>query len=301
VGDLEAPLGALTGRVPDRWARCASEVVDVGVVRQTALMEDTEPPALKAGSTIRFRIEDHTGGIESSTWSIVGSKKSGDLYFSGREFMGDLKLSLHESGITRMAWTAAASASRVAPGANRVLSRWTAIDPLPNGWALVLRVSIPDSPLSLVLPPLPERPRKPTVTLSAAGPGRTVEVRVLLGQPGSGGIRLEGELEEVGRMILGDGTKVFVTAWSHPTTAATEAQLTEVRAHALAERAAERPVPRAFAWGYDNDSGIPFVLDAGDPRPPEDRQPVIPPYDGPSIVVVREVPPKPSDGRPAVL
>ena len=102
-------------------------------------------------------------------------------------------------------------------------------------------------------------------------------------------------------MILGDGTNVFVTAWSHPTTAATEAQLTEVRAHALAEGAAERPVPRAFAWGYDNDSGIPFVLDAGDPRPPEDRPLVIPRYDGPSMVVVREVPPKPSDGRPAGL
>jgi hypothetical protein len=124
-----------------------------GVVRQTALMEDTEPSALRAGSTLRFRIEDHTRGIESSTWSIVGSKKSGDLYFSGREIMGDLKLSLHESGITRMAWTAAASASRVAPGADRVLSRWTAVDPLPNGWALVLRVSIPDSALSPILPP----------------------------------------------------------------------------------------------------------------------------------------------------
>jgi len=232
-------------------------------------MVDTEPPAMKAGSTLRFRVEDPMRGIESSTWSIVGSKKSGDLYVSGREIMGDLKLSLHESGITRMAWTAAAAASRVAPDADRVFSRWTGVDSLPNGWALVLRLSIPDSALSPILPSLPERPRKPTVTLPAAGPGRTVEVRVLLAKPGAGGIRLEGELEEVGRMMLGDGTKVFVTAWSYPTTPATEAQLSEVRAHALAEGAAERPVPRAFAWGHDNDSSIPFVLDAGDPRPPE--------------------------------
>jgi len=253
---------------------------------------------MKAGSTLRFRVEDPARGIESSTWSVVGSKKSGDLYFAGREIMGDLKLSLHESGITRMAWTEAVAGSRIAPDADRVLSRWTAVESLPNGWALVLRLSIPDSALSPILPPLPERPSKPTVTLPAAGPGRTVEVRVLLGRPGCGEIRLEGELEEVGRMVLGDGTKVLVTAWSHPTTAATEAQLSEVRAHALAE-GAERPVPRAFAWGHENDSGIPFVLDAGDPRPQEDRPTVIPRYDGPSSVVVREVPPKPSEGRPS--
>lgn len=51
------------------------------------------------------------------------------LYVSGREIMGDLKLSLHESGISRMAWTAAAAGDRVAPDADRVLSRWTTVAP----------------------------------------------------------------------------------------------------------------------------------------------------------------------------
>ena len=254
-------------------------------------MVDREPAAMKAGSTLRFRIEDQARGIESSTWSVVGSKKTGDLYFSGREIMSDLKLSLHQSGITRMAWTKAVASARVAAGTDRMLSRWTSVDALPNGWALVLRLSIPDSALSPILPPLPERPRKSTVTLPAAGPGRTVEVRVVIGRPDCGGIRLEGELEEVGRMVLGDDTKVLVTAWSHPTTKGTEAQLSKVRAQALGEGAAQRPVPRAFAWGHDNDSGIPFVLDAGDPRPPSDRPAVIPRYDGPPDVFVREVSP----------
>ena len=88
---------------------------------------------------------------------------------------------------------------------------------------------MPDSALSPILPPLPERPASSPLTLPAAGPGRTVEIRVLLGKPGCGGMRLEGELEEVGRMGLGDGSKVLVTAWSHPTTEATEAQLNDVR------------------------------------------------------------------------
>ena len=95
-------------------------------------------------------------------------------------------------------------------------------------------------------------------------------------------------------MILGDGTKVLVTAWSHPTTVEIEGQLSEVKAHAMAEGASERPVPRVFAWGYDNDSGIPFVLDAGDPRPPATRPPAIPRYDGPPNVVVRAVPTEPT-------
>lgn len=134
---------------------------------------------MKPGSTLRFRVEDPTLGIESSTWSVIGSKRTGDLYFSRRNFMSDLKLSLHESGITRMAWTAAAADSRVEPGADRVMSRWTSVQSLPDGWAYVLRLSIPDCALSPILPPLPGRPSKPTVTLPPAGPGRTMEVRVL--------------------------------------------------------------------------------------------------------------------------
>jgi hypothetical protein len=251
---------------------------------------------MKAGSTLRFRVEDLSRGVESSTWSVVGSKRSGDLYFSGREIMGDLKISLHESGVTRMAWTSAAASDRVEPGADRLLSRWTTAEALPNDWSLVLRLSIPDSALSPILPPLPERRTRPTVTLPAAGPGRSVQVRVLLGTPESGALRLEGDLLEVGRMVLGDGSKVLVTAWDHEMTEEAEAQLADVRAHAVADGALDRPVPRSFAWGRDSDSGIPVVIDAGDPRPPELRPTVIPRYDGPPDVVVRELDPGGGEG-----
>lgn len=250
-------------------------------------MAETAPEVRKPGSTLRFRVADPARGIESTTWSLVGSKKSGDLYFACRETMGDLKLSLHESGVTRLAWTAAEAPSRVSPGDDRVISRWNTTEPLPNGWALVLNLFIPDSALSPVLPPLPDRPRKPTVTLPAAGPGRIIVVRVIVGKPGYGSLHLTGELEEVGRMRLGNGSAVAVTAWNYPTTEDRENQLREVRERALSEGAETRPVPRAMAWGFDNQSGIPFVLDAGDPRPPEDRPLLIPRHDGPPRVVVR--------------
>ena len=246
---------------------------------------------MKAGSTLRFRVTDAIRGIESSTWSLVGSKNTGDLFFSGREFMGDLKLSLHESGVTRMAWTAQRADRRVEPGEDRVLSRWTSVAELPDGWAYVLRVSIPDSALSPILPPVPGRPRKTIVTLPPAGPGRTVEVRVIAGKPGCGGIRLEGDLEEVGRMVLGDGTKILVSAWSHATTEAAESR--DVAEHSkkrLGHRAAQRPSPRAFGWGTDDDFHIAVLIDVGDPRPPEERPAIIPPYDGPSLIEVHEMP-----------
>ena len=246
---------------------------------------------MRPGSTLRFRVEDAQRGVESSTWSLVGAKRSGDLYFAGREIMGDVKLSLHESGIKRMAWTEPTAEARLEPGADRASSsRWTDVEALGSGWSVVLRVDIPDSALSRILPPL--RPRKATVTIPAAGPGRGVHVRVLLGEPDCGDLRLEGKALEVGRMVLGDGSKVWVTAWDHETTPDAEARLSDVRARAVADGALDRPVPRAWAWGRDNDSGIPFVLDAGDPRPVDAIPEDIPRYDGPPEVVVVEIEPR---------
>jgi hypothetical protein len=74
----------------------------VRALHENERMEDDEPTAMKAGSTLRFRVEDRERGIESATWGLVGSKKTGDLYFSGREITSDLKTSLHVFGITRM-------------------------------------------------------------------------------------------------------------------------------------------------------------------------------------------------------
>jgi hypothetical protein len=239
--------------------------------------------------------------VESVTWSLVSSRNSGDLYLGAREVMRDLKVSLHESGITRMAWTSAAAEARVVPGADRVIARWDASDPLPNGWRVSLRLTIPDSALCVILLPLEGTKSKPIVALPPAGPGRVVDVRMLLGDPGCGGIRVEGDIEEVGRMLLGDGTKVPVVAWSCAMSAGVEQQLAKVRALACAE-ASDRPVPRASAWarGTEDGTGIPYVLDAGDPRPPEDRPTIIPGYDGPPEVCVGELAPEAMRGNEGV-
>lgn len=92
-----------------------------------------EPVAIQPGATLRFRIEDPRRGVENSTWSVVSSKRSKDLYVSARQITGDLKLSLHESGITWMAWTPPAAASRLAGHEDRVLSRWTEVQQLASG------------------------------------------------------------------------------------------------------------------------------------------------------------------------
>ncbi|KRF23647.1 hypothetical protein [Phycicoccus sp. Soil803] len=241
---------------------------------------------LKPGSTLRFRVSDPERGLESSTWSLAGSKRSGDLYIGGREIMSALKFSLHESGITRMAWTSEGAVTRVPPGEDRMISRWETSEPLPAGWRVGMRMTISDSALSPMIPPLETAKVRPIRHLPPPGRGHIVDVRVLLGEPAGGGIRVEGEMEEVGRMMLGDGTRVFVVATTAPTSPEREAQLVAIRTLALAAGAADRPVPRAFAWGTDDATGVPVLIDAGDPRPPEDRPALIPRYDGPADVWV---------------
>lgn len=253
-------------------------------------MAQPEPAPLKPGSTLRFRVSDPERGLESSTWSLAGSKRSGDLYIGGREIMSDLKLSLHESGITRMAWTSRGAVTRVPRGADRLISRWETSEPLPAGWRVGMRLTISDSALSPMLPPLPTARVRPIRSLAPPGPGHVVDVRVLLGEPEGGGIRVEGEMEEVGRMLLGDGTRVFVVATKAPTSREREANLVAIRRQALAAGAAQRPVPRAFAWGTDDSTGVPVLIDAGDPRPPEERPALIPRYEGPPDVWVGRMP-----------
>lgn len=79
-----------------------------------------EPVVMKPGSTLRFRVEDLQRGVESSTWSLVSTKKTRDFYFANRQIMGDLKFSFHQSGKMRMAWTKTAAPGQVEPGVDRV-------------------------------------------------------------------------------------------------------------------------------------------------------------------------------------
>jgi hypothetical protein len=144
-----------------------------------------ELATLPPGSTIRFRIYDAVRALESSTWSLVGSKKAGDLYFSGRQIMSDLKVSLHQSGVNRMAWTGPAASSRLAPGEDRAVTRWSGTESLRAGWAMGLRLVILDSALALTLVPLPSKRFRSVIVLPAPGPGMQVVVTVLVGRPGS--------------------------------------------------------------------------------------------------------------------
>lgn len=232
-------------------------------------MSDHELDALPAGSTLRFRVTDDERRVQSATWNVVGSRNSGDLYFGGREFIGEFKLSAHASGITRMGWTRPAATARLEPGAERALSRWEHDGEVSPGWRVAFRLTIPDSELTSPAPPAARTRARPILELPSAGRGRAVIVRALLGTPHSGPLTVDGELEEVGRMMLGDGSKVWVLAFSAPVGPDLQEMIDRAKQAVLAQ-AESRAAPRAFAWGEENETGVPSIIDLGDPRPGRD-------------------------------
>ena len=90
-------------------------------------------------------------------------------------------------------------------------------------------------------------------------------------------------------MLLGNGTRVWVVAYSEPVNEALAQEAERARRAVLAE-AGGRHAPRAFAWGSEHGTGVPSILDLGDPRPEGERPEVYPPHDGPSNLWIGEMP-----------
>lgn len=255
-------------------------------------MDSATPP----GRTLRFRVQDGSGTSESSTWNVVTIKKTGDVYVGSRDVMAELKLSLHESGIFRMAWTTEEAPQRVANGADRMIEAWSLPEERAPGWRLVLRIDFPTSALSPILPPL--RPRKKTETIPAAGLGQVCVVRIFVAEQGAPDVTFDGDPAGiVGEMQLGDGRKLVVIAWHHNTSAEIEELVKQIHAQAVALGEDVRPTPRCFGWGSDPESGAPYLIDAGDPRPASARTAPEAAYDGKAAVTVAPLVPAPRSAR----
>ena len=96
-----------------------------------------EPP----DRTLRFVVFDPDGAT-SATWNVVAHRNTDDVYLGPRAQMHLVKLSLHK-GTWRVAYTA--QSTRVAPGGDRVLSRWAPTPELGPGWRRAATVVVPRS------------------------------------------------------------------------------------------------------------------------------------------------------------
>lgn len=80
-----------------------------------------EPLVQPPGLTLRFAVGD-AARRRSCTWSVVLQKNAGDVFIGARSQMSDTKLSLHRSGVWRLAHTA--QSGRVTVTGDRVLYRY---------------------------------------------------------------------------------------------------------------------------------------------------------------------------------
>jgi len=105
----------------------------------------SESVEVPVGGTLRFAMGS-PNGPRSSTWSIIGHKRTRDLYIGCRSNMHEVKVSLHESGRWRFGYTAVAAAARGIDSDREMLSYDPPAEVAP-GWRHGASVSIPRSSL----------------------------------------------------------------------------------------------------------------------------------------------------------
>jgi hypothetical protein len=125
-------------------------------------------------------------GRYSSMWRIWGSSNSDDIYLAVRSLAQSLKISLHQSGDFRAAFTEQYSTKITKEGKDRKFDRafmkWTKI-PVPEGTIMqALDIHFPLEALSLVTQPRPIKGRKQFILTPDEGSLRdndSVTVKVL--------------------------------------------------------------------------------------------------------------------------
>jgi hypothetical protein len=231
-----------------------------------------EPVHEPSDLTLRFAVGD-PAVRRSSTWSIVGARRSPDVFIGARSNMGRTKVTLHRSGKWRLAFTK--QSGLTAPGSDdRVLHRYVSPPELAPGFQHGATVIVPDSCLRA---PFPEKTPKggagPISWWPTPGPGKALRFDLLLCAPDCSGDLTLNVAGEVGRMTLSEGSALWVVATDVPFSADDEQLMRRLRSDVLehasrsAVELADVPFPAAMAWGFDNDDGVPVLYDLGDPSP----------------------------------
>lgn len=213
--------------------------------------------------TLRFAV-GRPEGLRSSTWTVLGHVRDGDVYIGSRSNMRETKLSLHRSGIWRLAYTEESGRSATLDG-DRVLTRYEPPAEVVKGWRRGATIVIPHSSLRHAFP---EKSPKRGAAISwwaTPGVGRAMRFDILL--------RLDDDADqltvndmagEVGRIRLGDGAGVWVVATEIASSEDDEREFYEHRQRATSIPGSQlnaMPYPTAMAWGFDNSDGAPMLCD----------------------------------------
>lgn len=223
-----------------------------------------EPQRPRPGGSIRWAIGSRDGA-RSQSWSIFGNPNHADVYIGPRTQTGMIKLSLHKSGIWRMAWTEeGAVAIGLAEGEDRVLSRWDRTPELAPGWRHAVSVHMSRASLVTNL----DEPRLGKVAFfPPPDEGDMVRFMLLLAEPGGAELKVNDALD-VGALDLPNGGMVVVIMDYQPMDQNNIDSMSALRAQMLAAvTAAGARGNRPFAWGRLT-SGAVLLTDPGSIEPP---------------------------------
>lgn len=212
----------------------------------------------------------------SFVWRIWTGKGTSDVYVAIRALGGVLKVSLHESGVWRYAFTKEFSEARGKKDADRVIERWVRPQPLYGGVTSAFEIVMPSAELALPRQPLPESARKhlkKVTWLRPAPEGHAKHIIVMYTEPGEP--VPETDVEILANFPLPDGRTVSVTVFEFPVSADNQQKLEAAR-RAIAEGMRQSSMEgqaalqaelelRGYLYGH-NEHGTRFFIDiAGDP------------------------------------
>lgn len=212
-----------------------------------------DPQNLTAPGAIRWAVGTPSGP-RSHTWTVA-VQADHSVYIGLRRHMGDMKLSLHPAK-WRMALTTEAARQHLAEGEDRVITRWEHPPELAKGWKHGAVISVPTSNLG---PAYPEKRPGKVAWFPSPDTGELLRFDVLLGEPGSDGLKINDAVGDVGRVALSDGYKVWIVGSQHSVPPPMEAALDKLR---------NIVQPEGWAWGH-TDEGVPFLLDVRAVQTPE--------------------------------
>jgi hypothetical protein len=224
-------------------------------------------PARKRDPVIRFAVGSPEAPY-SAVWRLF--TKGNDVFVSGRLMGRYLKISLHASGVWRLAWTE--ESQILANGTNdRVIHRWRRPPQFRPGWTRGISIVVPWTPIGRHFRAVDAPAGKPVQWLRAPAPGYKVVFTVLYAAPDrpKGAwewIREPGD-RSLGRLLLPNGENVYVAVRRARLDSIEKAEAEklagELRLHLAADASPENiQGASAMVWFNSKEDGSPIILNA---------------------------------------
>jgi hypothetical protein len=209
-------------------------------------------------------------GPRSAAWRLWTGKGDSNVYIAARTLGGDLKASLHESGVWRFAFTDVYWERRASPDAeDRLIERWDRPEPI-NGMTSAFMVVVPSGEIGLPRHPLTEKAKKYTRNVTWVSPapeGFATHFTVMYTDPG--GPEPDEHDRFVDRFRLPNGQTVSILIQEHAISEAQKQQLEAAREQ-MASTVRQAPEsdrvaleawlePRTWLYGH-NEIGTRFFI-----------------------------------------